>query len=116
MSNYPPGAEHDPNAPYNQVDISDIYGDEADEKIDEEIENKDESFIEWLCDSDLLPEDFSDEDVDALIKDAGVRNDYRNYRFDDMVQGLAENEYEEREYHRSEAFERMRERRLLGEY
>lgn len=56
MDNYPAGAAHDPRAPYNEVELSDIYGDRANELIDQEIDDNASMFLEWLYDNYYLPE------------------------------------------------------------
>ena len=112
---YPPGAEHDPSAPWNQVDLDDIYGDDATQKIDEEIDDHDDNFIDFCCDNEYLGEDYTDEDLEQCARDENIRNEYHDYRYDDMVQELAETAADERDYYESERYEAERERYLLGE-
>ena len=112
---YPPGAEHDSNAPYNETDVKDIYEADASRQIDEEIDNHDESFIEWACDNDHLNEDFTDEDVERITKVKEIRDAYYRYRVDDVCNELAEDAADYEDYCRSEAYEAYRERCLLGE-
>ena len=112
---YPPGAEHDPSAPYNEVDLDDIYGDDATQKIDEEIDDHSDYFIDFCCDNDYLGEDYSDEDLERCSRDESIRNEYHDFRYDDVVADLAETDADERAYHESEAYEAYRERCLLGE-
>ena len=112
---YPPGAEHDPNAPFNQVDLEDIYGDDATQRIDGEIDDHDDRFIEFCCDNDYLGEDYTDEDLERCARDENIRNEYHDFRYDDVVADLAETDADERAYHESEAYEAYRERCLLGE-
>lgn len=112
--NYPAGADT-PDAPWNQVELDDIYGDDATQKIDEEIDDHDDNFIEFCCDNDYLGENYTDEDLERCARDESIRNEYHDYRYDDVVQDLAEEAADERAYHESEAFEAYRERCLLGE-
>lgn len=64
---YPAGAENDPNAPYNQVDPADVYHDKVVERIDERINEFDDSFVEFVVDTftkdETMPDDY-DEFVD----------------------------------------------------
>lgn len=115
MSNYPPGAQYDPNAPYNQTDLKDLYEDEAHEQIDDEIKSKDDTFLDWLWDNDYLPNGYTDDDVNKAIGDKSICDEYHTYRFDDVVQDLAEKEADDRAYHECERYEAERERYLLGE-
>lgn len=87
--NYPAGADT-PNAPWNQTDLDDIYGDDANDQINEEIDDHSDGFIDWACDNDYLSEDFTDADVVRIAKDSGIREEYHTYRFDDVVNMLAE--------------------------
>lgn len=115
MCNYPAGAAYDSNAPYNQTDLSDIYGDAADEQIDAEIDDNEDVFLEWACDNDLLPEDYTDEDVKRITGDNEIRNRYRRHRFDDVCVELAEEAADKRAYYECERAEAARERYLLGD-
>jgi len=113
---YPAGAEHDPNAPYNETSIEDYYGDDARSQIDEEIDTKDPTFVDWAYENDHLPEDYTDEDVDKIVKDDKVRSEYQDYRLDDVMNELAENDASERDYYECERAEAIREAYLLGDY
>ena len=112
---YPPGAEFDSNAPYNQSDVTDYYEADAAAQIDEEIDNLDETFVDWACDNDYLSEDYSDDDLKRIAGEKDIRDAYYRYRLYDVCCELAEKEADERAYHESEAFEAYRERCLLGE-
>ena len=112
--NYPAGADT-PDAPWNQVDLDDIYGDDATQKIDEEIDDHSDSFIDFCCDNESLGEDYTDEDLERCAHDEKIRNEYHDYRYDDMVQELAETAADEQDYYESERYEAERERYLLGE-
>ena len=112
--NYPAGADT-PDAPWNQVDLDDIYGDDATQKIDEEIDDHSDNFIDFCCDNEYLGEDYTDEDLERCARDENIRNEYHDYRHDDVVQDLAETAADEEEYRRCEAAEAARERYLLGE-
>lgn len=115
MDNYPAGAANDPRAPYNEVELSDIYGDRANELIDQEIDDNEGMFLDWAYDNDYLPENYTDADVQAIVNDTTIREAYRELRFEDVCEELAEEDANEEEYHRSEAAEAARERYLLGE-
>lgn len=115
MSNYPAGAANDPNAPYNQTDLSDIYGDAADEQIDAEIDDYDEAFLDWACDNGHLDEDFTEDDVKRIAANNEIRWSYRKYRFDDVCEELAEEAADKRAYHECERAEAARERYQLGD-
>jgi len=95
--NYPAGADT-PDAPWNQVELKDIYGDDANDRIDEEISDHDGMFIDWACENGYLSEDFTDADVDRIARDGGIRDEYRDYRFDDMVETLAEEAADANDY------------------
>ena len=113
--NYPAGADT-PDAPWNQVDLDDIYGDDATQKIDEEIDDHSDNFIDFCCDNEYLGEDYTDEDLERCSRDENIRNEYHDYRYDDMVQELAETAADEQDYYdESERYEAERERYLLGE-
>lgn len=116
MDNYPAGAAHDPRAPYNEVELSDIYGDRANELIDQEIDDNEGMFLDWAQDNDHLPEDYTDADVQAIASDRAIRDEYREYRFDDLCEELAEDAADYDAYCESEAYEAAREAYLLGEY
>ena len=112
---YPPGAEFDPNAPYNQSDVTDYYEADAAAQIDEEIDNSDDTFLDWAYDNDYLPDDYSDDDLKRVVNDKSIRDEYYHYRLYDVCLELAEKEADEIAYQESEAYEAYRERCLLGE-
>ena len=112
--NYPAGADT-PDAPWNQVNPEDIYGDDATQRIDEEIDDHSDNFIDFCCDNEYLGEDYTDEDLERCARDENIRNEYHDYRYDDVVQDLAETAADERDYYESERYEAERERYLLGE-
>lgn len=112
--NYPAGADTS-DAPWNQTELSDIYGERANEIIDQEIDDNEGIFLDWAVDNDYLPEDYTDADVQAIVNDMTIREAYRNYRFDDKCAELAEAAADYEAYYESEAFESYRERCLLGD-
>lgn len=112
--NYPAGADT-PDAPWNQTDVEDIYESEASERIDEEIDDHSDTFIDWACDEGHLDEDFTDADVEAITGIKEIRDAYYHYRLHDVCCELAEEEADERAYHESEAYEAYREAYLLGD-
>lgn len=95
--NYPAGADT-PDAPWNQTDLADVYGDEAETIIDEEIDCHDNEFIEWALDREYLPEEYTDTDVDRIAKNKEIRSEYRKHRFDDVVNMLAEKAADDYDY------------------
>lgn len=112
--NYPAGADT-PNAPWNQVELDDIYGDDANDQINDEIDEKDETFLDWAYENDYLPEEYTDDDVDNITRDEAVRNAYHDYRIDDVIEELAEKDADEQAYWECERAEAAREAYLLGE-
>lgn len=116
MSNYPPGAEYDSNAPYNQVELSDIYEEDAHAFIDDEIKSKDDTFIDWLWDNDYIPNEYTDEDVEQAINDEAICDEYHDYRFNDVVEYLADKEADDRAYYECERYEAEREEYMLENY
>ena len=112
---YPPGAEFDSNAPYNQSDVTDYYEADAAAQIDEEIDTLDETFVDWACDNDYLSEDYSDDDLKRIAGEKDIRDAYYRYRLYDVCNELAEKDADERAYYECEAAEAARERHLLGE-
>lgn len=63
---YPAGAENDPNAPYNQVDLADVYHDKVVAVIDERICDFDDTFVEFVSDTFFKEEEVPD-DLDDFI-------------------------------------------------
>ena len=97
---------------YDEPDIFDIWGEKAIEEIEEEIDTRDEEFIEWAYDREYLPESFTDADIDAIVKDSAVRKDYVDYRYETVVFELAEGYADNLAYQQSEAASAARERML----
>lgn len=101
---YPAGAYSDPSAPYNRVDAEDVYGDDAREQIKDEISTFDPCFCEFVTnkialeDADRMemPNDIYSKEWEKWYseQDCGWRNKqedaYYDYRFDDVVEDLAE--------------------------
>lgn len=79
------------------------------------IDDHSDNFIDFCCDNEYLGEDYTDEDLERCAHDEKIRNEYHDYRYDDMVQDLAETAADERDYYESERYEAERERYLLGE-
>lgn len=110
--NYPLGADT-PDAPWNQSDPEDIYGEEARERIREEIDGSDDYFIDWLLDCDYISDAFDEKQINAAAKNGLICNEYEDYRLSDMVRTLAEDEADQRDIFAEEAAEARRERRLI---
>lgn len=97
---------------YDEPDVFDIWGEKAEEYILDEIDARDEEFIDWAYDKDHLPEAFTDADIDAIVKDSAVRKAYVDYRYETMVFKLAEGYADNLAYQQSEAASAARERML----
>lgn len=103
---YPPGAEFDPNAPWNQVDPDYSYLEEPAMKvIDEEIECLSTLFEEYIIDvCDLSLEPDSEDIVDwyneqTKEKQNELNEGYRNARLEDVCYELAcSGDYDEPDY------------------
>ena len=100
---------------YDEPDLDEIYVDSANAQIDEEMETLDECFKEWAHDYDHVPEDATEDDYALASTDPATRDAYRNFRFDAVVQDLAERAADYADYCACEAAEAAREARLLGE-
>lgn len=90
--NYPLGAANDPRAPYNQPDDSWVY-----EEIDKEIDTLDQTFIDWVVDKyvDGYDEFVSNEEIAAnLAEDPNIRDEYADYRYEDIVTECEEPDYD----------------------
>lgn len=103
MSNYPPGAEHDPNAPYNQPDYEWAY-EKAEDIIKEEMDIDCDTFTEWLEENNYIPEPREIEErtykalVEALSEDDLVAESYYEYRKEDVVQEVIDDAADEPDY------------------
>lgn len=98
---YPPGAEFDPRAPYNQP-VND-YASEVDDRIYREIESFDPCFSDWLYECcDDLPEEFIQDDeltkqwLSQLPEEKrnSVYERYNKYRFDPILEELCLQDYD----------------------
>lgn len=98
---YAPGTYRDPNAPWNERDDTEIYGDRAEEIIINEIKDRDSRYIEFLIDSEYLPKKEINQGtldlmIDALAEDDVITEQYCEYRMEDVVQQLSEEDYDDR--------------------
>lgn len=111
--NYPMGADT-PDAPWNRVDPEDMFGDAAQNRIEEEMNDRDGDFDEWLAENGYLPEEDEVEDstyekiCELLAQDDVVYRKYYEHRKDAVIEDLQEEAASRREYEECEAYERER--------
>lgn len=113
--NLPAGAANDPRAPYNEIDLVEVYREEIDEAVDDELHEQGGVFAEWLYNNDFLPDDAKCEEstTDAIIhilsEDEKVKDLYYQFRCDDLANEFAEKANDEMEGRLEEYYMRLEE-------
>lgn len=98
MGGYPMGAFEDSNAPYNYIDvIPDKYDEqEALDAINNEIEESDDTFVEWL--TEHYPIDGNsmtfEADVQTFADQTEVKDAYFDFRHDAVINNIIKEHYE----------------------
>ena len=100
MNNYPPGAEHDPNAPWNQLDPPEWEGEydveySKDDKMNFDVILTDNAGGTCSFDSYDLCSDMTEEEYDTFEKEMKSEGD--NPEFDKKFTKLVEDYYEKYE-------------------
>ena len=96
---YPAGAEHDPNAPWNQPDYADnvnveYFSEQAEKRINEEISDFSDIFEDWLSENykgkseDIDCYDWYQQQDDAQKEE--IRDTYISFRIEDVCDAIAE--------------------------
>lgn len=102
MDNYPDWTwEGDPRAPWNEPDNDEIYGDRANDIIDDEINDSDDKFVDWCIDSGYMPKEAAEasmetleEILDNIRENDEILSEYREWRWDDVINDCAEDAYD----------------------
>lgn len=89
---------YESNAPYNKVDMYDVYETQITECVKDEINTFQTPFEEWLNDNEYLPTEFPSQEtkskiINILSNDNDVFYKYYDYRKDDIL-GLVQSRYE----------------------